>query len=484
MLRDPSRRGRRPAPAGAESPGPGWAGEPPPRWPVLPFDHAASLRLQGVPGRIAQGAITIGPDAAFIATGIGYGFAEDLARPIPEAAIVPPGAPGSPAPATFIPRDLRLEQLPPRALVDGFRLSPRARPLVFQLDPDLRVIEEPEQLPFRADAYAWQRRGEMFQLIRPASQLSFLLSIVDSATGRELQDEPIHNLAALGRSDGRRPFRPLSRPMAFLPRSTIRLQVIERERDRTGVLDLVLFGFKVPAGSGMSEAMMRAAMFQQPPEIAHHGGQRVIPFDYVAQLPLTGTPGEEHETELAINVEGSFVATALGYALDTPEQPVTIDLAPITRAGAVTDVRNGPAFSSFRLGELTLERFSPDALLDGIRLRPSYARLAFDNGGQPSAAVRSEIADDLFERLNWVESVAFRYRLFDGGAGRDLQNQPIYNVAGLGIADGQRPFKRLARPLSFEPRSTFRVTVQEIAGRGMLHLVLQGYKRLDGRALA
>jgi hypothetical protein len=461
------------------------------RWRVLPFDHAASLRLQGVPGRIAQGAITIGPEAAFIATGIGYGFAEDLPRPIPVedptkpetgGSIIPlPGA----APGPFIPRDLQLRQLPPRALVDGFRLSPRARPLVFELDPDLRVIEEPEQLRFRTDTYAWGRVGELLQRIRPAGQLSFLLSIVDSATGRELQDEPIHNLAALGRADGQRPFRPLSRPMAFLPRSTIRLQVIERERDRTGVLDIVLFGFKVPAGSGMSEAIVRSALSRQPPETAEHWGQRVIPFDYVAQLPLTGVPGEEHETELAINVEGSFVATAISYALDTAEQPATLNVQPITHppAGAV-DIRNAPGNSTFKLGEVTLERFSSDALLDGIRLRPAYARLAFDNGGNLSAGVRVEIANDLFERLNRPESVAFRYRLFDGGAGRDLQNQPIFSVAGLGIADGQRPFKRLPRPLNFEPRSTFRVTVQEITGRGMLHLVLQGYKRLDGRASA
>jgi hypothetical protein len=451
------------------------------RWRTLPFDYAASMRLEGVPGRIVQSAIAIGPEAAFVATGLGYGFAEDLARPIPATAIVPT-PPGAAAPATFVPRDLTLAQLPPSALVDGFRLNPRARLLVFELDPDVRVIQEPEQLVYRADAYQWARRGELFQSVRRTGEISLLLSIVDSATGRELQDEPIHNLASLGRSDGRRPFRPLAKPMAFLPRSTIRLQVIERQQDRSGRLDIVLFGYKVPAGSGASEAAVRSALSREPPIHQQHWGRRVIPFDYVAQLPLTGTPGEEHEAELAINVEGSFVATTIGYALDTPEQPVRIDIGPIQRIAAPPLTIINPATGNFPLGGVTLERLPPDALLDGIRVRPEYVRLAFDNGGQLAAEVRPELAGDLFERLNRAESVAFRYRLYDGGAGRDLQNQPIYNVAGLGIADGQRPFKRLARPLVFEPRSTLRVVVEEIAGRGMLHLVLQGYKRLPGGA--
>jgi hypothetical protein len=74
--------------------------------------------------------------------------------------------------------------------------------------------------------------------------------------------------------------------------------------------------------------------------------------------------------------------------------------------------------------------------------------------------------------------VSFRYAIFDTGTGRDLQNQPIHNIAGLGIADGERPFKKFARPMIFLPRSTIRVTVQEHFGRGTLYFVFQGYKVL------
>jgi hypothetical protein len=67
----------------------------------------------------------------------------------------------------------------------------------------------------------------------------------------------------------------------------------------------------------------------------------------------------------------------------------------------------------------------------------------------------------------------------DTGTGRELQNQSLNNVAGLGIANGDRPFKRLIRPMIFHPRSTIRVSVREHFGRGRLYLVFHGYKLLD-----
>lgn len=433
------------------------------RWRVLPFDYAATIKLSGVPGSLAQGVITVGPDAAFVATGIGYGLEEDLTRPIESKFIIPVGPT---PPANFIPRDLTLGQLPIRALIDGFRLNPRARALVFAEGPDGRAAEDPEQLVFLTDPYDWPRRGEIFQQLQPNEDIAFLLSIIDSATGRELQDEPVHNIAALGSPDGRRPFRPLAKPMAFLPRSTIRLQVVERLSDRTGWLDVVLFGFKVPAGAGASEETVRQVLASEPPLAEQFSGSRVIPFDYVAQLPLKGVARTEREVEIPINVEGTFVATGISYALDTTNQlRVPINVAATTS-------------KTFPLSAVTLEQLPIDALLDGMRLRPAYARLAFDGAGNVHNAVRIEVANELFERVSRPETVAFRYRLHDAGAGRDLQNQFILGVAGLGIANGQRPFKRFTRPLTFEPRSTLRVSIKEISGRGMLHIVLQGFKRL------
>jgi hypothetical protein len=78
--------------------------------------------------------------------------------------------------------------------------------------------------------------------------IDFKYSIVDSSTGRELQNSPIHNIAGLGEPNGERPFRPLAKPMIFMPRSTIRFEVEEiSEGDihKKAELFIVLHGYKM-----------------------------------------------------------------------------------------------------------------------------------------------------------------------------------------------------------------------------------------------
>lgn len=89
--------------------------------------------------------------------------------------------------------------------------------------------------------------------------------------------------------------------------------------------------------------------------------------------------------------------------------------------------------------------------------------------------------------------IDFKYSIVDSGSGRELQNQPIHNIAGLGEATGKRPFRPLAKPMLFMPRSTIRIEVQEISVGDMygyedtttkqrvgaeLFIVLHGYKIL------
>jgi hypothetical protein len=134
------------------------------------------------------------------------------------------------------------------------------------------------------------------------------------------------------------------------------------------------------------------------------------------------------------------------------------------------------------LGTLTLSQFPTSALQDGIRIRPNFLRVAL-NGSSLQTIDQPELVNRMFERLNRPEDVSFRYSIFDSGTGRELQNQPINNIAGLGIANGDRPFKQLARPMFFLPRSTIRVIVEEQFGRGNLFIVFQGYKRLGGSGM-
>ena len=89
------------------------------------------------------------------------------------------------------------------------------------------------------------------------------------------------------------------------------------------------------------------------------------------------------------------------------------------------------------------------------------------------------MVERIFQRLNRPEDVRFLYTITDSGTGRDLQDQRVHNVAGLGIANGDRPFRVLHKPMMFLPRSTIQVQVEEIFGRGRLYIVFQGYKILS-----
>jgi Carboxypeptidase regulatory-like domain len=496
---------------------------------IIPYDYAAKFELRGIPGNIVQDVINISVEGVFVAVAIGYGFEEERGQLI-DVPVAPPPTLGA----------VTLGEIPIETLITGFRLEPR---LGLALFPD-------EQL-------APSFRSKLFQRVKPPEEISFLFNIVDSATGRELQDEPTHNLASLGKSNGERPFRLLAQPLAFQPRSTIRLQIIEQSDGVRGTLFIVLYGYKILA-AGCAEPLVRTVRGSQayPTEIISSPSARVVPFDYVARLDLIGRPKNIVETEVPINVEGGFVATALGYGLAVEERNVIIQsgtqggglqgvltddiFTPISGltvtlrnvasktdrdsttgfngnfgasllipgeyevrvsqggvpriaaskvriiSNAITTVRiimKSPGFLEVRsatidLSQLPLRQFSLNVLTDGFRIRPNFLRIAFDNSGVLTSGLPVNLLDSVFEPLNRPEDVSFRYRIFDSGTGRELENQPINNIAGLGIANGDRPFKRFARPMIFLPRSTIRITIEEHFGRGTLFFVFQGYKIL------
>lgn len=416
---------------------------------VIPYDHAATFELKGVPGNIVQSVINVSSDGVFVATAIGYGFEEDRAREIAVA----------PASTTFKPGDVSLSQIPLTALIEGFRLNPRSERFLLK-DPVSGGLRERQ---FSDTEINTGHSSKILQQLKPAEDISFLFSVVDTATGRELQDEPIHNLASLGRSDGERPFRRLAHPLTFQPRSTVRLQIVERSEGVKGTLFIVLYGYKTvgtAASSEESRTLTTAGIDQA----------RVIPFDYVAKFPLTGTPGNLLEDEIPINVEGGFITTSIGYGLSVERLSVDV----------TSPVENqAPNAGTTNLGSLSLAKFPVSALQEGIRIKPGFVRLAFSDNGILNDKFPINTVSRLFERLNRPDDVSFRYSIFDTGTGRELQNQPINNIAGLGIANGDRPFKQLARPMRFLPRSTIRVNVEERYGRGVLFIVFQGYKMLS-----
>jgi hypothetical protein len=318
--------------------------------------------------------------------------------------------------------------------------------------------------------------------LKPIDNFNFLLSLVDTGTGRELQNKPVDSLATLGGADGRRPFKMLPQPMVFLPRSTIRLQIEERTAGVTGRLFISLQGYKALGLAGAPEEETRRLAEFEPvkktPVYDHETGNyrplgeaiqqdmpstRVVPFDYVSTLDLTGRPGNILEDEVPINVDGGYVATAVGYSLDAGDTRIQID--------SQSDPVN--------LGDIRLNQIKPvQSLFDGVRLDPLRVRFAYSAGGQLNKVSR-DLLGRLFQSVNRPEELRFLYSIIDTGTGRELQSQRAFNVASLGIANGDRPFKVFHKPMTFLPRSTIRVQVEEVFGRGRLFLVFQGYKILS-----
>lgn len=430
---------------------------------VIPFDYAAPFRLRGVPGNLVQGVINIGSDGTFVATAIGYGLEEDRARTLHLPLIGPD--------QTFKLGDIKLSDLPSDALVEGFRSKP-ALPI-----GEAGVTATGLSLD---SIVAQQSRDTLLERMHPQSDISFFLSMVDSSSGRELQDEPVHNLASLGKSNGERPFRLLPHPLSFAPRSTLRLQVIENSEGVQGTLFIVLYGYKMLAPSHCPEPIVRR--LRGAPgcegEVIGLPSMGIVPFDYVANIELLGIPQRIVQQEVNVSVEGGFVATALGYALATEDPRVRIASAIVSQGRAKPG--KPPVVD---LNALPLSVFGIQAVRNGFRIRPGLLRIVLRDGGGLTSRLALDLADKIFEPLDRAEDVSFRYTIVDGGTGRELQNGLINNIAGLGIANGDRPFKTFARPMIFAPRSSIRVIVQEHFGRGRLFMTFQGYK-LDGASVA
>jgi hypothetical protein len=432
---------------------------------VIPYDLAATFKISGRPGNILQDVINVSTDSVFVAVGIGYGFEEDRERTIKPASDFSSGA-------TVLRNvgNLTLGDLPLSALIDGFRINPKYAHWVF---PDQTIGSQPSLGESGVSDIITEDRlfGRLLQRIKPPEDISFLISLIDTATGREFQDQPAHNLASLGKSNGERPFRALAKPFTFAPRSTLRVQITERTEAVRGTLFVVLYGYRILGASSCPEPVVRQLKGSPlwPEETIGNPNASTVPYDHVSSIRLTGQRGNLIETEMPVSADGGYVATSIGYGLAAERQDVTV-----SRAGLATP--------TFDLGSLSLRSLPPDALLDGIRFKPGWMRVAMEDGGALATAFQTGLLDHVFERINRPEDVSFRYAIHDTGTGRELQNQRLNNIAGLGIADGDRPFKSLPRAMVFLPRSTIRIEIEEQFGRGQLFIVFHGYKFLGHRS--
>jgi hypothetical protein len=244
---------------------------------------------------------------------------------------------------------------------------------------------------------------------------------------------------------------------------------------------------------------MNAAAFA--PGLAETDGlptSRTIPFDYAFRYELSGTRDNVLNQTVTVSVEAAFVAVSIGYGVipitgpltfgvkapQTPAAPVIT--APVRSfrslgAGVTKDLLEGLAGA---LKEpLQGDRPGPQtavALAQGIRLNPAFAEFIAIRGG--AADLDDRIAAELFQVVPPpTDQIQFLYSLFDEGSGREFQSEPILNIAGLGISNGDRPFRYFAKPIAFAPRTAIRLEIREISEfKGQLHVSLHGYKMLGG----
>jgi len=195
----------------------------------------------------------------------------------------------------------------------------------------------------------------------------------------------------------------------------------------------------------LQDAPASAAQVARPPAVPSTATKE-IPYDHVAIFQLLGQRGNRVQDVINISIDGAFVAVAIGYSF-IPE-PLELPAPQITRAD----------------GSVPTEALA-DWLLGLVRADETLA---------------STLAQSLLVRACGIE---FKYSVVDSGSGRELQNRPIHNIAGLGESTGDRPFRPLAKPMLFMPRSTIRIEIEEISEGSIyeaaqLFIVLHGYKIL------
>jgi hypothetical protein len=242
---------------------------PPASRRTIPFDYVFRFdgeanELQGQPGLVHNSTVDISIEAAFTAVSIGYGVVpkvDPITFGVPLAAILPTPQSifdrrlgefvislseklGEAVTFKFGTIDGKIGPRTAAVLKDGIRFNPEFAERIFSLRGG-----------FESDK---QILGEALQAVgAPPERVAFKYALFDQGSGREFQSEPILNIAGLGSSDGKRPFRYFARPIEFAPRSTIRLQVTEVSEFK-GELHVALHGYKTLGTPGTPTAPGRA----------------------------------------------------------------------------------------------------------------------------------------------------------------------------------------------------------------------------------
>jgi len=241
----------------------------------------------------------------------------------------------------------------------------------------------------------------------------------------------------------------------------------------------------VPVQFGPEQIGDLAPIVPTPPTLSAGAvNPRIINLPIAALQPiLAGRTSLQTVTNSAIRT--AVTGTKLG--LETPLASLSAQSRNVL-IGSPLDVTLGSLIQALArsLGEdefTKLGEIGPQtqvALLSGFQLNPEIADSFLGSGG--TGPMDSTQLARLFQTIGAPsEAILFLYALRDEGTGRELQSEPLLNISGLGIADGDRPFRPFAIPITFAPRSNIRLDIiAKSQFRGELFVSLHGYKVLGG----
>lgn len=233
------------------------AGEPSAR--AIPFDYSFQFKLTGERQRVHRSTVIVSVEASFTAVSIGYGVAPEV-TPIIFGPRLPSPDTGLNLTAVASTSAIRIRDIRLGDLFDELQIrlanSPDVRKDVPALEAGLlngiRLNVALAGLSLLDDGNAGLDAAtvqKLFQVVSaPSQDVQFLYAMFDEGSGREFQSEPLLNIAGLGASDGKRPFRYFARPITFAPRATIRMDITELT-DFRGDLHVSLHGYKVLGGA-------------------------------------------------------------------------------------------------------------------------------------------------------------------------------------------------------------------------------------------
>ncbi|HWY45053.1 MAG TPA: hypothetical protein VNX66_16260 [Candidatus Sulfotelmatobacter sp.] len=254
--------------------------------------------------------------------------------------------------------------------------------------------------------------------------------------------------------------------------------------------------------------MSLQALAEQRPALAAAPQRRTVPFDYQFYVPIFD-PKDERKifvnqvitSTLTISVEAAFVAVSIGYGFvprvqkiiygfqsKAPVSPVNFSFGEIL--SSLSDSLGEGKLDFSPPGELKVADFvqpqtlgpqTEAALLQGFRINPDVTR-RFLVALQDGQGLKPDELAKLFQTFEPPpERIQFLYALYDNGTGRAFQSEPLLNIAGLGISDGDRPFRHFATPILFSARSTIQLDIiPQTDFHGELYVALHGYKVLGG----